>query len=53
MGTWNSSYEKDEACDWTEVLDALSKKENPGTGADHALFPVRKADGRTGTDEKS
>ena len=28
-------------------------KGNPGTGVDHALFPVRKADGRTGTDEKS
>lgn len=39
-GTWNSSYEKDEACDWTEALDALSKKKIPAPGADHALFPV-------------
>lgn len=26
-GTWNSSYESGEACDWTEVRDALANKE--------------------------
>ena len=24
MGTWNSSYEKDKKCDWSEVRDALA-----------------------------
>lgn len=28
-GTWNSSYEKDKACDWTEALDALLQKKIP------------------------
>jgi len=26
-GTWNSSYEKDRKCDWTEVRDALANKD--------------------------
>lgn len=26
-GTWNSSYEKDRICDWTEARDALEQKE--------------------------
>lgn len=39
MGTWNSSYEKDEACDWTEALDALSKKKIPAQALITHCFP--------------
>ena len=42
MGTWNSSYEKDEACDWTEVLDALSKKKIPAQALITHCFPSEK-----------
>lgn len=27
VGTWNSAYEKDAKCDWTEARDAIAKKE--------------------------
>lgn len=27
LGTWNSSYEKEQNCDWTEVKEALIRKE--------------------------
>ena len=42
MGTWNSSYEKDEACDWTEALDALSKKKIPAQALITHCFPSEK-----------
>ena len=42
MGTWNSSYEKDEACDWTEALDALSKKNIPSQALITHCFPSEK-----------
>ena len=41
-GTWNSSYEKDEACDWTEALDALSKKKIPAQALITHCFPSEK-----------
>ena len=27
VGTWNSSYEKESKCDWTDVKNALEKHE--------------------------
>ena len=41
-GNWNSSYEKDEACDWTEALDALSKKKIPAQALITHCFPSEK-----------
>lgn len=38
-GTWNSSYEKGESCDWTEALDALSKKKIPAEALMTHCFP--------------